>query len=162
MSTTSVEAHIAYLTIMEEPKDTFSEALILVDGNGYPIDYRYTDKISVTEIQRAIYGAKLKEYLSTEIFGTKLLNDLEHQPTIVLVNEEYMLKLRDKIDYPIIFVQNENSNMSNSQLKKITHPENEKDLEKSEALLIKCEKKFDILEPFNRINQAIKSFENEK
>lgn len=147
---------------MEEPKDIFSEALILVDENGYPIDYRYTDKISVTEIQRAFYGAKLKEYLSTEIFGARLLDDLEHQPSILLVNEKDLLELRNQIDYPIIFIQNEKSNRNNLRHTKLTHPENEQDLEKSEVLLIKCEKKFDILEPFNRINQAIKSFENEK
>jgi len=68
---------------------------MVTDAAGLPLDFRYTDPITPTRLQRALYGRVLDRYLRTEVVLRTLLDALEHAPSLLLVDDP------DLLDEPI-------------------------------------------------------------
>lgn len=151
------EPLIGYLTLIEKPsEDCFYEAYISVDERGYPLDYGYTDKIQVSSIQRHLYGETLRHFISNEVCGTKLIDEVEFKPTIILVNNRYLLELRTKVNIPVLYVDSEHTKKKGID-SFVPHPDFKDDLDNVKKIIESCTKNFEIIEPFDRISKAIEN-----
>lgn len=152
--------YVGYLSVLEEPSDnSYSQVLFIVDENGYPIDYAYTDNLTVTETQRILFGTTLRHYLITKVFGTQLLDDIEHVPSILFVDSEELLAIRENIEIPVFYLSI-NKKYENSEKGLVTNEKYSNDKVEAKGILETCEANFDISEPFSRITEAITNNED--
>ncbi len=69
--------------------------LMVTDENGMPLDFRFTDPITPTRLQRALYGGALERYLRADVVAGTLLSSIEVRPTVIFVDDEDLLRLPD-------------------------------------------------------------------
>jgi len=84
--------NLAYLSIIEHPKG-LRGGLLLIDQSGLPLDFLYTDPVTPTRIQRALYGPTLDFHLRTRVIGQTLLGELKQEFGLLVVSEPYLLTL---------------------------------------------------------------------
>ncbi len=160
--------NIAYLYYTEENAD-FRGGVLLTDEKTKPIEFRITTEVSLDELQKIIYGDSLKEVLFKEKFGIDLLNALKEKYDIVLTKDKDLLTIRKSIDAPVIFVRKFDPFMAKDKYShKIINiynkfdplmitisKEDEKKLISISKALNEIYKNFNIMEPFQRIENAI-------
>ena len=85
-----------------------------------------------------------------EVFGTRLIKEMEKKPSILLVKDQGFLDLQQSLEIPILFLDKQTSDEYFFQAL------DKQPLDKSiKKWLLKCEKKFAIFEPFDRISKSI-------
>lgn len=67
--------------------------LMVTDDNGLPLDFRFTDPITPTRLQRALYGGALERYLKADVVAGTLLGSIEARPSVIFVEDEALLTL---------------------------------------------------------------------
>lgn len=80
-----------FLVVRVEDDGTYVGGLMVTDATGLPVDFRYTDPITPTRLQRALYGGVLDRYLRTEVVLRTLLAALEHTPSLLVVDDPDLL-----------------------------------------------------------------------
>ncbi len=100
----SPEAHRpGFLVVRAGDDGTYVGGLMVTDASGLPIDFRYTDPVTPTRLQRALYGNVLDRYLRTEVVLRTLLDALDGPPTLLLVDDPGLLD--EPIDgFPVALV----------------------------------------------------------
>ena len=77
--------------------------LMVTDRDGLPLDFRYTDPVTPTRLQRALYGRVLDRYLRGQLLLGTLLEALEARPSLLIVDD------RDLVDedpgIPVAFAE---------------------------------------------------------
>jgi hypothetical protein len=82
---------IGYLTI--EAKDNyFRGAALVTDQRGIPEDFRYTEPVRPTKLERILYGGALDIYLREEVILDNLLGAIESKPSVWLVDSDELIK----------------------------------------------------------------------
>ncbi len=76
-------ARPAYLVVHSDDDGTYVGGLMLTDESGLPVDFRYTDPITPTRLQRALYGGA--------VVAATLLKAASEPPTVLLVEDESLL-----------------------------------------------------------------------
>lgn len=67
-------------------------ALMVTDHTGLPLDFRYTDPVTPTRLQRVLYGGVLDRYLRCDVILQTLLAATDQQPTLLLVDDRRLLE----------------------------------------------------------------------
>lgn len=80
-----------YLVVRSGDGTAYLGALMVTDSTGLPVDFRYTDPIEPTRLQRALYGGVLDRYLRTEVVTRTLLGALAQPPTMLVVDDRQLL-----------------------------------------------------------------------
>jgi hypothetical protein len=87
---------IGYLTI--EMKDScFRGAALVADQRGIPEDFRYTEPVRPTKLERILYGGALDIYLREEVILDNLLGAIERKPSMWLVDSDELIQPVQKI-----------------------------------------------------------------
>jgi hypothetical protein len=85
------EVRLGYLLVASPISNVYIGGLMVVDGRGLPVEFRYTEPIQPTKIQQVLYGSVLSRYIKTEVILETLLKSLESKPHLLLVNDESFL-----------------------------------------------------------------------
>jgi hypothetical protein len=149
---------VGFLVLHEDSPNSFIGAILITDKNGFPIEYRFTEKIQIEEVKRLLYGDSLRAYLMVEIIGITLIESLEKKPALILTREEEFLKLRGKTDLPIACVGDEEK-LSFQELLNLAQTENANQTN-AKTTSVLFEEDFAIREPFERIIRILKSQTN--
>ncbi|EKF49321.1 hypothetical protein H17ap60334_06064 [Thermosipho africanus H17ap60334] len=114
------------------------------------MEFKYTEPIIPTAIQKIIYGSSLEEYLSTEIIGKTLIEKIENKPEIIFVDSQELLSLENVVFLAELKTPTEESlEINNRYFKIIPLKENIK------SILTDISEKIDITEPFSRLEKAL-------
>lgn len=76
-----------YLVVRGDGDGAYLGALMVADHTGLPLDFRYTDPITPTRLQRALYGGVLDRHLRTEVVARTLIGAVTQAPTLIVVDE---------------------------------------------------------------------------
>lgn len=138
--------------------------ILVVDQRGIPIEFKYTDPVVPTELQKILYGSSLETYLHADIIATSLLGKLENNPVVILTDHPDLVE----IDKRILLVSESTEHVEN--MKKIDEGEylipfqgrairivskeelSQDILEKIKDIL----EELDIMEPFERLDKALR------
>jgi len=151
--TTSPEPLIGFIVLRENPSEnSFVEAILVTDRNGYPVEYRFTEKIRISETQRILYGETLRSYLALEAFGPKLLEKLDNPPTLIVAKDEELLALREKSKCPILLLEAEGVSLR-------THKKYPHDAESTRSVLKSYKERISLSKPFERISKLLQELE---
>ncbi|RAO98915.1 hypothetical protein PW5551_07505 [Petrotoga sp. 9PW.55.5.1] len=155
---------LGYFSLYKSDEEKYSGGLLIMNENGIPVSFKYTEPIKPTKIQKIIYGNNLKNYLAFQILNN---NEL-YKPfdiDLILTDDSDLLNYID-IDKPIMFIVEISSDKGfGVKEKEGAIPLNE---EKSlkfystkivDSVLLKKLKSyvevFDIFEPFTRLKEAL-------
>ena len=80
-----------FLVVALDSDGTYVGGLMVTDVHGLPLDFRYTDPITPTRLQRALYGGALDRYLRADVVARTLLGAVSEAPTALLLDDERLL-----------------------------------------------------------------------
>ncbi|WP_457621880.1 hypothetical protein [Persephonella sp.] len=160
---------LAYINFLIEDGN-YRAGVLLTDQSTKPVEFRITTGLNIDQLQEILYGEALKEVLYKEKFTIQLLNSLQEDYDVVLVKDRSLLSIRKEIEKPVVHIQKYEYFMPlNRQSHKIINlqekydplyitisSQDENRLVSISQQLNEIYKNFNIMEPFDRIEKAIK------
>lgn len=172
---------VAFLSMYETAgKDGYLGALLITDSYGVPQEFRCTHPVKPTTIQKPLYGDTLVPHIGVNLCGLPLIKLINAKPSIIMVDKNYLLDIRPKCAYPIVFVRRageaidvrssdeasgknlgptrERVDCPNKKFQPIViepHPDFDEDRSVMKVVLDEIFKQMDPIEPFQRIAKAL-------
>ncbi len=160
---------LAYINFLIEDEN-YRAGVLLTDETTKPVEFRITTNLNIDQLQEILYGESLKEVLYKERFTVQLLNALQEEYDIVLVKDRSLFSIRKEIEKPVVHIQKYEYFMPLNRLShKVVNlqeryeplyitisPQDEKKLVSISHQLNDMYRNFNIMEPFDRIEKAIK------
>ncbi|NQT86544.1 hypothetical protein HQ560_07260 [bacterium] len=174
------DGNVVYLDIQEFDggKVTRGGALV-VDPTTKPLEFRCTDAVRPSGLQKVLWGARLEGHVATDLIGKPLLRALKQPYSVVVVRREALLDLRHGLSAPVIqlvhdtqvgFDKNDEGidMQGESDPRVLTNPQglfepvtlnpqqlHNGDVKTARPILELVFLKHDLLEPFSRIATAL-------
>jgi hypothetical protein len=95
---------LGYLTAAEVEPSLFIGAAMSTDSFGLPVEFRYTEPVRATLLQRILYGNALHRYLCREVIAHTLLQAMETHPEVWIVREEVLLEPLEAMHAPVVML----------------------------------------------------------
>ncbi len=108
MTMPSSDITLAFIGFYESdsPDDVRGAAMVTTD-HGFPLEFYVSTPVRPSAVQKALYGSSLEPYVTAELLGVRLINDLKTDVTLVLVNRLGGLDI--DTDVPVLFVAHADS-----------------------------------------------------
>ena len=71
--------------------DVFMGGAMVTDTYGLPLEFRYTEPVRATKLQRILYGDVLEKYIHGDVIAGNLISRLEQKPELFLVSDPAVL-----------------------------------------------------------------------
>lgn len=169
------KAKIGYILARESHENVFMGGLLITDQKGFPLEFRYTDPVTPTKLQRVIYGNALNRYLIVEVIAKSLIESITDKPDIYITDSRMILELSDLFKAPLISIQESDespfpelgyiSKLPNGEILMQIHPSGSPvhityagdpaGFEKIQPLLSSSGNQMDLIEPLKRIDEAL-------
>jgi hypothetical protein len=153
------ELVLSYLICPQDAAGAFLGALMLTDARLRPLHFSFVSPIRPTKIQRVLYGPTLDEHLRVDVIGNRLIKDLPFVPDVLLVDRLELVAARRVANIPTAFLTKPNDGAPEpgklTALQYDTGP-NVEDQEVVGQILASLEMTVDLVEPFNRMREALK------
>lgn len=172
------EWKIGYILTYTLEDSSYLGGVMIIDKDGIPLEFAYTENIKPTKIQRILYGQSLEKYIKREVILNNLLNHIKVKPDLLITPEENLAELRTSATYPII-------NISQTALSPLTEVGISQDINKgefvlqaapsgsplriklaeasddnrrkTESIILELGKLMDLVEPINRVEGALRA-----
>ena len=141
----SAELHFGYLQFLFLARETLIAGLLVVDENGFPLDFRFCKAVKPNPLQRTLYGDSLEPYL-IESVTKELFSELNATPIICFSNYRFPFS-NENLPYPVSLMKMVDEELFVETLNEIPCNMDIKEIEESIQ--------FQIYEPFRRIQQAL-------
>lgn len=172
------DKYIGFLKVMEITTGSYIGAILVTNLASVPVEFRVTLPVKPTAIQKSLYGEAMIPYIGTELCGRQLLQNITHQLDLIFVSPDYLVNIRPNSDAPVLHIRKQgdvigieaSQNAGDGKLDKMqrditpvsfqpvtltTSPVFTDDFEVVQALVEEISNRFDLLEPFERIDRAI-------
>jgi len=171
----ATKAKIGYITAKEQRENVFMGGLLITNQKGLPLEFRYTDPVTPTRLQRIIYGSALNRYLIVEVIARSLVESISEKPDIFITDSRLILELSEIFKSPLISIQQSDKSPfpelgyitklptgdilmqihpSGSPVH-ITYAGDPNGFDKIQPLLTASGSKMDLIEPLKRIEEAL-------
>ena len=131
---------------------------LVTDSLTRPLEFRVSGPIRPTSLQKVLYGDTLHEYICNDLIGVPMLQTLENKPDLVLVREAEFLKLRPRVEIPVLWVRA----TVDGQFVLQAFPNFEQEAESGRDALPRRLRGRNVMEPFLRIRSALEEAHNLK
>jgi hypothetical protein len=93
------EAFLGYLAIHAEAEG-FLGGLLILDANGDPVDFAYTEPVKLTWPTKVLFGARLAAYIATRVLAPPLLASVTVKPSVMCFDDPAVLSRDFLLDAP--------------------------------------------------------------
>ena len=124
-------------------------AILVVDKEGVPLEFKCTEAIKPTPMQQSLYGKKLESHIAIKLCALPLLQVVQNKPVILFVNVPSFLAIREEKNVPPTLFIHQDSTQSPFIIKSHSKYETDKNNELAQL------RSFDLIEPFERIKHAV-------
>jgi hypothetical protein len=131
---------------------------LVTDGQTRPLEFRVSGPIRPSSLQKVLYGDLLMEYICTDLIGLPMIQTLELRPELVLVREAEFLKLRPRVEVPVLWARA----TPEGQFALQALPGFEQEAEAGREVLPKRLRGKGIMEPFMRVRSALEEAHGQK
>lgn len=163
----------AFMNLYNEGDSFFIGAVLVTDVRGLPMEFRCTQPIKPTNLQKSLYGKNLIRYIALELCGNQLINSLSLKKDLkfIVTGNMDMVWIRRADGCPVVYLRtmgnDSESDVETGQRNKIlstviedfvvyAHPSYPNDMEEAKAYIRLLSQSFDITDPFDRIAKAVK------
>ncbi|MCH7472274.1 hypothetical protein IIA79_04910 [bacterium] len=169
-------ASLSYLDVLRLSGDVFMGGLMTVTELGLPSEFIYSEPITADKLQVSLYGTTLGRYLMVDVVGKGLIEASKARGTPVIVGRSDLLALAIRVKRPLcqLSISNQRPFAEVGELQ----PRNETEVlvqlndvqspyvisiydrisfpvEKHLPVFIECASRFDLLEPFQRVERTL-------
>jgi hypothetical protein len=159
-------------------EDQYIGAVMITDAGGIPLEFKYTEPIKPTRIHQILFGKVMEKYIGEEVIKKNLFKEIKTPPAVYFVADMEMLGDDAPAKVPLVAIQKTplpglasigemqrvkdreilvQPGTSTSPLR-LTFFTPEIDVqEKTLGAIRSCLDKLDILEPFARVEAALKA-----
>ncbi len=82
---------LGYVLSQAVADDVFMGGAMVTDASGLPLEFRYTEPVRATKLQRILYGDVLEKYIHGEVIAGNLIGRLDQKPELFLVSDPAVL-----------------------------------------------------------------------
>ncbi len=82
---------IGYVLSLAVADSVFMGGVMVTDAYGLPLEFRYTEPVRATKLQRVLYGDVLEKYIHGDVIAGNLVGRLEQKPDLLLVADPALL-----------------------------------------------------------------------
>ena len=82
---------LGYVLSQAVAEDVFMGGAMVTDTFGLPLEFRYTEPVRATKLQRILYGDVLEKYIHGDVIAGNLISRLEQKPELFLVSDPAVL-----------------------------------------------------------------------
>ncbi|BDI34384.1 hypothetical protein CCAX7_64350 [Capsulimonas corticalis] len=86
---------IGYVLALPVAESVFMGGAMVTDAYGLPLEFRYTEPVRATKLQRVLYGDVLEKYIQADVIAGNLVSRLEQKPELILVFDANLLSSMD-------------------------------------------------------------------
>lgn len=83
---------LGYVLSLAVSEDVFMGGAMVTDAYGLPLEFRYTEPVRATRLQRILYGDVLEKYIHGDVIAANLIGRLEQKPELFLVADSALLE----------------------------------------------------------------------
>jgi hypothetical protein len=174
----AVKMSLGYVLSLSMAENVYMGGAMVTDPYALPLEFRYTEPVRATKLQRVLYGDVLEKYIQCDVIAGNLVSRLEQKPDILIVADANLLPVLDAARYKVVLL----SASRGAPLKEYGALHDISDMEfylqltesggptrvrmatagdatrKSETarVLSECGRTMDIFEPLNRVETAVK------
>lgn len=152
--------NLAYLSCPPGPDKNFLGGLLITDARSRPLHFGYVAPVRPTPIQRLLYGGTLPEHVRVDVIAKKLFSDgVPVVPDVLFVDDRQLLAARRVFMIPTAVLERRptGGDSSNSlSTVQYTVDQHSGDDDSVGRVLADLEQAIDLIEPFNRIREALK------
>lgn len=163
---------LAYFRMLAE-RDRYLGGIMVADTKGVPIEFKYTDVIKPTKMQKVLYGDTLEKYLKEEVIMGKLVEVIENTPDLYIVDSINDFVLKEFVEDNLVVLRHTKLNSldkvndyqflkANEAIVQLVEKDNPvraifSESKKDEIIekIINFNVERDILEPLDRIEEAL-------
>ena len=82
---------IGYVLSLAVADSVFMGGAMVTDAFGLPLEFRYTEPVRATKLQRVLYGDVLEKYIHSDVIAANLVGRLEQKADLMLVADPILL-----------------------------------------------------------------------
>ncbi len=82
---------LGYVLSSAVADDVFMGGAMVTDAYGLPLEFRYTEPVRATKLQRILYGDVLEKYIHGDVIAGNLISRLDQKPDLFLVSDPAVL-----------------------------------------------------------------------
>lgn len=172
------EWKVGYISSYNLADNSYVGGLMVTDSYGIPLEFKYTEPIRPTKIQKILYGQALEKYIKKEVIFLNLLNSITNKPDLLVTLEEHLLEFANTVSFPVISLEEtslaplvevgvaQEINKKEFVLQvspsgspiRITLVEENLDMkQKVQRIILDLEKSMNLIEPLARVEGALKA-----
>jgi hypothetical protein len=95
---------LAFLDVLAAADGGQRGAALVTDARTVPVELRVTDPLAPTPIQRTLYGASFEEHAVLDLVALPLLRALREEISLVLVRAPRLLRIQERVPVPVLWV----------------------------------------------------------
>ncbi|MAT16352.1 MAG: hypothetical protein CMJ46_13905 [Planctomyces sp.] len=156
---TKKQLHLGFLAAIEVKDRGYVGGLLVTNHFGRPLEFQCTAPVRPNHTQEVLFGPTLVPYVYNELIGKTLIEKAGVKPNLVLTEDERILGLREHVDLPIGFLQEDAGACPDSvrfgQQKVSFHERHPLDRDVLYELGSLVSEETDLYEPFERVKQAL-------
>ncbi len=153
---------IGYISV-KKIDEKYTGGLLVVDQAGIPLEFKYTEPIVPSQLQRILYGKSLESYLYIEVIGKNLLQKAENKCEIYFTDVPVLVDCWENV----VFVSHHLSSSGKTERISpeecvITVPGGALRFTMSKEIpqelidkFVKIAEETDVMEPFQRLQKAL-------
>ena len=93
-----------YLITLYE-QGAYLGGIMITNDRGIPIDFKYTDPVNPTKVQRIIYGSVLEQYIRNHVVIGAITKEIVNQPSFYIVSQHQLFEIEEANNMTLISVQ---------------------------------------------------------
>lgn len=94
---------LGYLVVKRVRELVYMGGVGVFNEFGIPQEFRYTDPVEPTEVQRILFGDSLDLAVRVKVVGESLLKELSSTPAYIVVHQKDMLQMKSPV--PLMFLE---------------------------------------------------------
>jgi hypothetical protein len=95
---------LGYVLSLSMAENVYMGGAMVTDAYALPLEFRYTEPVRATKLQRILYGDVLEKYIQCDVIAGNLVSRLEQKPEIVIVADGNLLPVLDAAKYKVVML----------------------------------------------------------
>lgn len=150
-------------------EDGWTCGYLLINRYGRPLEFRCTDPVTPSSAHRILYGPTLREFVLGELAGPLLVQQARNRPAVICCDSLDFLSLRRSVEIPVLalFARDACEAPATAAPRGLRFDtwdsyrlavleEFATDLDTARSVLEQVHAAVDLLEPFDRVQQALR------
>ena len=100
----SKKRHKRYVLSLSMAENVFMGGAMVTDAHALPIEFRYTEPVRATKLQRVLYGDVLEKYIQCDVIAGNLVGRLEQKPDLLIVSDANLLPALDNGKFKVVMI----------------------------------------------------------